>query len=472
MPAFRSWRMLSIAWYLRYSGWMANCDFPMRQAVVIGGSIAGILAARVLADHFEQVTVVERDRFPDGPFSRRGTPHDRHLHALLGGGLRIMDRLFPGFDAELAAAGGVNGDVCNDAAYFLPTGRAPRFATGIRVNGASRRLIEWTLRQRLRAVNNVSFVENLRVTGLLSDSEGSVRGALGRSDAATRDVDADLVVDASGRASRAPEWLQTLGYERPPENVVDSSIAYVSCRFKRPPDDPGWKALFVFGDPRRNPRYGVISPEEDGRWVVGLAGASGVAPEADEAGVLSFARELRSPLLYDAISRARLLGPVLSYRNTMNRVRRYERLRRWPERFVVLGDAVAVLNPIYGQGMTLAAIGAITLGEMLAEHGNREGLAKRFQRRLALANRIPWLLATSQDLRHGGTAPFLTWTAQLYTDRLMARMPTDPIVTKAFFQAVHLVDQTAFLRPRIVARGLMPALKRRPAILAGVPPPP
>lgn len=449
---------------------MANSDLPMRQAVVIGGSIAGILAARVLADHFEHVTVVERDRFPDGPVSRRGTPHDRHLHALLAGGLRIMDSLFPGFDRELAAAGGVSGDVCDDAAYFLPAGWAPRFATGLRVRGASRRLIEWTLRQRLTAVDNVSFVENLRVTALLSDPDGAVRGVLGRSDASTREIDADLVVDAAGRASRPPEWLQALGYERPSESVIDSSIAYVSCRFKRPPDDPGWKALFVFGDPRRNPRYGVICPEEDGRWVVGLAGASGVAPEADAAGVLSFARDLRSPLFHDAISRARLLGPVLSYRNTMNRVRRYERLRRWPDRFVVLGDAVAFLNPIYGQGMTLAAIGAITLGEMLAAHGSHVGLAKRFQRRLAWANRIPWLLATSEDLRHGGTTPFLTWAAQFYTDRLMARMPTDPIMTEAFFQAVHLVDRTAFLRPGIVARALMPAPRRRPAILAGVPP--
>lgn len=431
--------------------------FRHDHAVVIGGSVAGLLAARVLADRFTRVTIVERDALPAGPpQSRRGTPQDGHFHALMAAGLASIERLVPGFEADLAAAGAVPGDASLDAAYLLPAGWAPRFKSGLRFRGASRRLVEWTIRRHVAALPNVSIVQRTRVTGLAVDGAGAVRGVVTVHDRSPEPIDADFVVDASGRGSRAPDWLDAAGFGRAREAVVDSRLAYASQRFERPSPEPEWKALLVLADPMRNPRYGGIYPEEDGRWVVALAGIGQVTARGDTAGFLAFARALRSPLVHAAIANAKPLEPVLAFRNTGNRWRRYDQLARLPEGFVLLGDAVAAMNPIYGQGMTLAAFGAALLKSELDEGRPASGFSLRYQRRLARALRIPWLLATSQDLRHGSDVPPLGRLVRYYTDRLQSRIPADPTVARAFFRTLHLADPAAFLRPSILARAVTP----------------
>jgi flavin-dependent dehydrogenase len=437
---------------------MGGRRFRCDHAVIIGGSMAGLLAARVLADHFARVTIVERDEFPDVPRSRPGTPHDGHFHALMAAGLAAIERLLPGFEADLAAAGAVPGDASLDAAYLLPTGWAPRYRSGLYMRASSRRLAEWTLRRHVLARDTIALAQATRVTGLVADAASAVRGVRVRDGAAEREIAADLVVDASGRTSRAPEFLKALGYGRPEEVVVDSRLAYASRRFERPSGDPGWKALLVVADPPDNPRYGGIYPEEGGRWVVALAGPAGDAPPSDPDGFLAFARSLRSPLLAEAIARARPIEPVFSYGSNASRIRNYQRMRRLPEGFIVLGDAVAALNPIYGQGMTLAALGAEALGEELAERGASPGLARRFQRRLAKIIRIPFMLAASEDSRFCTDAPLLARLVRTYTDRLRTRTPTDRAVADAFFRTLQLTDPAAFLRPSILARALAPRI--------------
>ncbi len=445
---------------------MGGHRFRRDHAVVIGGSIAGLLAARVLADHFAQVTIVERDELPDAPRSRRGAPQDGHFHALMAAGLAAIERLVPGFEADLAAAGAVPGDASLDAAYLLPAGWAPRFKSGLHMRASSRRLAEWILRRHVLARNTIALAQATRATSLVADAAGAVRGVRVREPAGEREIKADLVVDASGRTSRGPEWLEALGYGRPEEAVVDSRLAYASQRFERPPGDPGWKALLIVADPPRNPRYGGIYPEEDGRWVVALAGAGGEAPLADPDGFLGFARRLRSSLLHDAVAHAKPIEPALSYRNTANRVRRYERMRRWPERFVALGDAVAALNPIYGQGMTLAALGAEGLRDELELHGALPDFAKRFQCRLARANRIPWLLAISEDSRFSRDASPLARLIRAYTDRTRLLIPSDRRIAEAFFHTLQLTDPAAIMRLAVMLRALRPRRGMREGALA------
>jgi 2-polyprenyl-6-methoxyphenol hydroxylase-like FAD-dependent oxidoreductase len=388
---------------------------------------------------------------------------------MMAAGQQQLERLFPGFDADLAAEDTVTGDISCDAAILLPAGWAPRFETGTVVRGASRRLIEAVMRRRLAAWVNVNWIAPATVTDLIAGPRGEIVGVRTAFGENTETVEADLVVDASGRSSRMPAWLEELGYRRPDEVVVDSSVVYASRRFRRPVPGPDWTALMIGADPASNPRYGVVYPEEGGRWVVALAGAAGVEPPTDELGFLEFAQKLRSPVLYRAIAKAEALGPVIGFRNTGNRLRRYE-ATRLPANLLVLGDAAMTLNPIYGQGMTMAILGCLELQGVLARTDNRRGIGRRFQRRLAAAGRIPWLLATSQDGRHGSKVSRTTRLMQAYTDRLQARVRTDETVALAFFKTMHFLDLKALTRPGIIARVLAPNRRRTEPVLTDVPP--
>jgi len=321
-------------------------------ALVVGGSMAGLLAARVLADHFERVTVVDRDRYPKGPEFRAGVPQSRHLHALLGRGQELLEGMFPGLVAELTAAGAVTIAWPAEALSLAPAGWTRRFPTSVTVLSLTRPLLEWAVRRRVAALGRVRFAEGTEAVGLLADPDRrAVIGARlrdrGQPDGPAAELAAELVVDASGRDSRAPRWLEELGYGAPPETRVNAFLGYAT-RYYRPP--PGfaadWRALYLRGVPPRHPRGGALFPVEGDRWMVTLGGYGRDYPPTDEAGFLAYACSLRSRVLYDAIKEAEPLTPVHGYRRTDNQLRHYDRLARWPERFVVTGDAVCAFNPV------------------------------------------------------------------------------------------------------------------------------
>jgi 2-polyprenyl-6-methoxyphenol hydroxylase-like FAD-dependent oxidoreductase len=445
-------------------------------AVVLGAGMAGLLAARVLADHFEQVTILDRDRLPDRPAFRPGVPQSRHLHVLLGRGLECLERLFPGFEADLVAAGVpvVEG---SDSLWLNAAGWCRRYRSPIRLLGATRELIEWQTRTKVTALENVRVLEGCEAVGLLADRRrDAVTGVWLRprsGHAATgrdSEVSTGLVVDASGRGSRAPQWLAALGYQPPTETRINPLLGYTSRQYKIPDgfqDD--WRMVVINAKPPGNARTGALVPIEGGRWMVALIGAGREYPPTDEAGFLEFARGLRSPLLYETIKDAEPLSPIYSYRNTDNQRRHFERLRRWPERFVVVGDASCSFNPIYAQGMTVAAMTAVTLDQALAEHRrgagtDLTGLARRFQRQVARTNAGAWTMATGEDLRYpwteGGRPDLPTRIMHRYADRMLEVVNGNPKVNTAFVNVVNLRDPPAALfRPRI----LLPVLARRRA---------
>ncbi|MGH3686292.1 MAG: FAD-dependent oxidoreductase [Pseudonocardiaceae bacterium] len=437
-------------------------------AIVVGGSMAGLLAARVLANHFEQVTLVERDALPDSAQTRKGVPQGHQLHALLPRGREIVERLFPGYGQELVAAGAVSMRVPTDALILTPAGWLDRRATGWPLLSASRPLVEWAVRRRLREVPGVTILDRHDVTSLLTSRNGrQVTGTALRSldDAGSghRQLHADLVVDASGRGSRAPAWLVEGGYGTPTKTHVDPNVAYAS-RIYRIPDgfSADWQVVMLISQPPSIPRTGYLFPIEDGQWMVGLMGAGGQHPPTDEDGFAAFTRSLRHPVIADVLAAAEPMTAIRGHRGTVNRLWHYERMRRWPERFVVLGDAVCAFNPIYGQGMSTAAVAAETLDTCLREQWRRrpaddlDGLARRCQRRLACRNADPWMMSTGEDLRYptttGARVSAVMRLQYRYLDRVVVATTRDPAIADTYMQVFGLLSRPASLfAPRVLA---------------------
>ncbi len=428
----------------------------------MGGGLAGLVSAWVLASHFAGVTLLERDRLPGGASHRRGVPQAPHQHVLLARGRLTLEALFPGLEAEIIAAGAEPLDVAADLGWLTPAGWAPRFRSEITILPCSRVLLEWRVRKRVQANGTVEIRDGHEAVGLVIDEAGSVVGvrarASGRRSLAEEEIRCDLVVDASGRGSRMPRWLEGLGRTKPLESIVDAHISYTSRLYRGSPMLPdGLRGAFIQAAPPAFTRGAAMLPIEDGRTLLTLIGRGGDQPPTDEAGFLEYARTLRSPMVYEAIRQLEPLSPIRLSRATKNVQRHYERLRDWPEGLVVLGDAACAFNPVYGQGMTTAALGAAALGRLLAQEpvGSLLGLGARFQRTLARLNAAPWMFDTDLDLRvHGVTGPSpgrRVRMRQAYLARLGRLGTTSPHMRLAFLEVFHMLrGPRRLLRPRVL----------------------
>ena len=438
-------------------------------AAVIGGGMAGVLAARALADHFAEVTVVERDRLPDQPDFRNGVPQARHLHTFWAGGLRALEQLLPGIEADLIAAGACPVRFPTDMRWLTPSDRwMGRFPATQRLASASRILIEWVVRRRVEQTPGLRFITGHEVRSLRLDRHGDVSGLTMRArrgDGSTVELPADLVVDASGRGSSLPDWLEALDRHRPRESTVDAFLGYASRTYAVPDDFcADWKGTYIQASPPRECRGGIMMPIEGNRWIVTMLGGGRDYPSTDDAGFLEFARSLRSSALYDVIAEAEPTSPVWGFRHTSNHRRHYERLPDMPGRLLVIGDSLCSFNPLYGQGMTVAARQAETLTSFLRRHlGGRAdlpALAGPAQRAVVKCTAGAWLVATGSDLRYpitaGAEATFATRLLQRHVDRVFEAATGDPGVNAAFLRVLNMVDgPPALFRPGTVARALL-----------------
>lgn len=374
-------------------------------ALVIGSGMAGLMAARVLTDYFRQVTVVDRDASPGPVGFRRGVPQSRHAHRLLPRGQMILEQQFPGLVDELLGLGAVPIETGKEFVVdYDGTWQMARPRPNWTSLSASRPLLESTLYRRIAAVPGVQMMHGYEVARLQTDKWNQrVTGVwlqCRRCSSQEVVVTADLVIDASGRNSKAPQWLENLGYTPPEEWSVDSFVGYATRCYERPDDFAGsWTTLYVQPTPPDGTRGGIVVPVEGNRWHVTLVGVAEDYPPLDEDGFLEFAKSLPTREIYEAIRRARPLGQPAGFRRAASRVRRYDRLPRYLEGFLVYGDAAYVLNPIYAQGMTAAAIGSQALDEWLAQQpqGDLTGSSRDFQQKLSRSLSRLWHLVTSQD---------------------------------------------------------------------------
>ncbi len=428
-------------------------------AVVLGAGLAGLLAARVLAQRFARVTVVERDELPDtGPVFRRGVLQSRHVHVLWSRGLEVMESLLPGITRELLAGGAALMESPRD---FLWLSSADWFdqVPGARILVAHRELIDWTLRKEVLRDERIRIRGGSPATGLTATPDGrTVTGVELREGGP---LPARFVVDATGRGSRAPAWLTALGHPAPEATRYDSHLGYSSRYYDVPPDrGRRWHGMYVQGRPD-SPRGGVLVPLGDGRWLATLIGNGEHAPPTGDDAFLGFARSLRSPALYDVLRDAKPLSSPTGFRATSNERRHFERLERWPAGFVVLGDAACRFNPVYGHGMSVAALAAEALAAAVRGLAPREiaAAARRIQRRTSASADVAWQIATSEDMRYpeteGPPADRATKVLQRYMARVIVGANADPALSRPFFGVLSLsASPNVLLSPSTVVRVL------------------
>jgi 2-polyprenyl-6-methoxyphenol hydroxylase-like FAD-dependent oxidoreductase len=437
------------------------------RAVVLGASMAGLLAARVLADAYAQVTVIDRDDLPQTPMHRRGIPHGRHIHGLLARGQQALEELFPGFTAELVAQGVPAGDLLANGRLYFSGHRLRQAHTGLMVLSASRPMLEGHVRARVRALPNVRFIDRCDVVGLATTPDGRrVTGArvLRRADGSAEELlAADLVVDATGRGSRIPAWLEALGYPRPPKEQVRIGLGYATRIYRQRPGALGGDLAVLQAATPQHPRTGALQVLEGDRWLLTLAGILGDHPPTDPDGFLAFARSLQFPDLYETVRDAEPLDDPVSFRFPASVRHRYERLDRFPDGLLVVGDAVCSFNPVYGQGMSVAALEALTLRRHLQR--GIQPQPRRFLRDLARLVDVPWDMAAGGDLVFPGVPGRRTLKVRLvsaYLTRLHAAAAHDAHLATTFVRVAGLVaPPQSLLRPGIVVRvlrnGLGPA---------------
>ncbi|HLK69441.1 MAG TPA: hypothetical protein VKU19_38685 [Bryobacteraceae bacterium] len=435
-----------------------------RHAVVIGGSMAGLLAARVLSDHFPQVTVLERDSFPVARENRRGVPQGRHTHGLLAGGRQTLETLFPGISQDVVRAGAVTGDIVGESRWFMEGACHARFASGLQGFLMSRPFLEGEVRDRVRRLAGVRFRENCDVEGLAASADNSrVLGVR----IAGETVEADLVVDTAGRGSHSPEWLDGMGYTKAAEERVEVGLSYTTRWFRRLPTDLNGDRAIIIPPTPSGKRGGVMIAQEGGRWSVTLIAHFVPAAPSEMEGFVEFAKNLPAPYIYEVVGRAEPLGDAAGARFPASMRRRYEKLKRFPEGYLVMGDAMSSFNPIYGQGMTVAALESMELQAALGE--GTESLAKRFFARASKVVDIPWSMAVGNDLRMPETKGPRTLGVKVinaYLGKLHKAAHHDPAVVMAFHRVANLLASPAsILHPRIAMRVLWGNLRSRPRVV-------
>lgn len=430
-----------------------------KQAVIIGGSMAGLAAARALSPYFETVVIVERDEQPTSYDPRKAVPQGHHVHALLKSGELALETLFPQLTDELVRRGAKRIDFSKDLRWLHGGKWKLRYDSGFEIMIQSRPLLEQVVRERVQALENVRFYNACEVERINTTADKSKVTSVIITSMETRSrklaLDVDLLVDASGRGSKMPQWLESLGYLAPPETRLKIDLTYSSRLYQAPEDRQfDWKLLVVNPHSPKFLRAGYIFPVENNHWLVTLAGYSGDVTPTDNDSFAEYAKGLAQPDIYNIMQDLTPLSNVKVY-SVPYTVRRHYENTRLPDGVIIIGDAFCAFDPVYGQGMSTAAKESLVLNQMLANENSASlpSLGKRFHKKAAQIVDAPWMLTSSEDFRYPRTVgtkspliPILHW----YSQHVFALSATDRQVFEAFRQVMHLLEGAeALFKPSI-----------------------
>jgi 2-polyprenyl-6-methoxyphenol hydroxylase-like FAD-dependent oxidoreductase len=438
------------------------------RAIVVGGSMAGLCAARVLRDAVDEVVILERDDLPDGPASRGGAPQTSQPHAMLEAGRVTLEDLFPGFGDDVLAAGGLELDMTRDIAWYDRGGVVAESPTPLSALYASRPLFEHVVRERVRDTSDIRLRDGCHFVDYRHDSPGNrVTGVRFRDErGAETTLDAALTVDATGRTSRTPAWLERHGYPVPDVDRVTVDVTYSTVRITRPPD--ARRGVLIAPEPRR-PRGAAMLPVEDDRWEVLLQGLHGERAPVDRERFVEWADALPLSDIATQLRDREWTSEIRRYPFPASVRRHYHALSRFPDGLVVTGDAIASFNPVYGQGMSVAALDALALHHELPI--GIDGLGPRVFERVADVVHEAWRTAVGNDFifeRTTGPEPFATDLLNGYASRLVAGAHDDGTLTEAFMRVFRLERPArSLLHPRILWRVFRPRFGSAQAEAAG-----
>jgi 2-polyprenyl-6-methoxyphenol hydroxylase-like FAD-dependent oxidoreductase len=443
------------------------------RVVIVGASMAGLFAAAAAAGRGNSVIVLERDVLPDTPQPRAGVPQGEQPHVFLFRGLLALEDLLPGSRQEFLDHGAVPFDT-GELPWLAEQGWLPVGQRAFEVLSMTRPLFEYTVRRRVKMLPEVQIRESCKVVNLrrcnrrweVCLADGSV-------------VLADLVVDASGRSSRLPTWLANTDVGAARLSEVDANVGYATRMYAAVPTELTAVGIVIQQTPATLVG-GMALPVEGGHWLVSAVGCGEHRPPRNAAGFESFLERLRDPALAQLVRHAEPVSEVAVHRQTGNRRHHYEQVSGWPDGLLVIGDALCAFNPIYGQGITVAACEALLLRQALAA-GLAPGYAGRLLRKFAAVVSLPWAIATSEDLRYPTStghqafpqALLGRWARNLGCLAVHGNRRAQAVLSRVY----HLMGSPAlFLHPALIAAALQARLSGyghpapRPASLAALSP--
>jgi 2-polyprenyl-6-methoxyphenol hydroxylase-like FAD-dependent oxidoreductase len=430
-------------------------------AIVIGGSMAGLMAARALSNHFTKVIVLERDPLIDNEHPRKGVPQGHHVHVLMAGGRNIIEHYFPGIVDEMVRDG-IARLAWEDIRWYQSGSWKTCIPTGLIYYPQARVTLENRVCAWLRQQSRVEIHSESNVESLIYDStRQSVTGVRLLQSGKQFDLYADLVVDAGGRGSRILKWLSELGYQAPPKETTPIDLVYVSRIYQKTTEARDWQGMACYPLPN-GPRGAILLPLDSERWILSLFGYLGEHPTTDPDSTLLFLKDLPILDLYNTVSKAKALSNPVKYEYPQQLRQRYDRLKDFPNGLLVIGDAMCSFDPIFGQGMTVASLEAHVLDQILASAKDPRALRKKFFTTSQRIIEIPWLIAKSESLRYKnmpGKRSLLIRILQWYTGYVFALSAESVEAYRAFLDVMHsLADPMALLRPAVLGRVLSQAL--------------
>jgi flavin-dependent dehydrogenase len=428
------------------------------RAVVVGGSIAGKLAARVLSEFFAEVIIIEKDENYGCVNARKGVPQGNQGHVLLKSGEDIIDELFPGIIVELSLKGATKSDFAGDLLWSHHGTQKLRFDSNVFISQQSRSLLEWQIQQRLEGIQNISFRFGCKVQGLSFSNGGVNRIIIENQDSVTTELSADLVIDASGAAALHHQWLKDSGFSRPAKTEIKVDLFYASMLYNKVlPQSSDWHSLLAYPNPPEVDSGGMISPVEGNRMLVTLIGYGPKEIPKDKDSFLEYARTLEQPEFYECIKKeSPLTDDVQIYRFPALRRYHIEKNKNFPSGLLVIGDALCRIDPLFAQGMSLAAMEAKALRLLLMQRLDKKQLTKNYHKKASEIIAIPWLIASTEDFRFrttSGRKPIGLSILQWYVKKVVGACSYNEYVYCQFIRVMHLQSHPITLaRPSILAK--------------------